>query len=237
MSPKQRTAQRYEFNTIPIGFIFLAVSLLLSACAPSTGNLSQQVGGMSGFVRVVIGVVGLVLLCAGFVVYEILLHITGFIIGGLLGSLLGSSLAGGENLGAIIGFILGGVIGAFLATLLASLAIFLAGAVVGAILLSGLWSGITNTEPTTIVAIIGGLIGGGIFLALYRFWISALTAAFGAGLLGLALGLASGWWILLFLIGLVVQFGVASATGRGHTVRPGYRRAVVGPQATVPPGP
>jgi hypothetical protein len=208
--------------------VILGLGLLFTACSPGVDGILSSVPAMSGFIRVVIAVVGLALMVAGFTLYEIIIQLIGFLTGSMIGVFLGLALGGddgGRTLYAIIGFILGGVVGAAVAVFLTCLSVFLAGFLVGAVALGAMVGGLLEDIPNAAVFIIGGIIGGLIMLALYRFWITALTSAFGAVLFGLATGAPPWSWFIFFLFGIACQYGLGKITGNEEKVRPGYRGA------------
>jgi hypothetical protein len=80
--------------------------------------------------RILIGLAGLILLLAGFMVYEFALQLVGFILGGVVGAIFLPQIAGEEQalLWGIIGFLGGGVIGVIVAQGLAGIIVFYPGA-------------------------------------------------------------------------------------------------------------
>lgn len=211
--------------------VMLGAIFLLTACNSVDDivpyGMRSSLEGAAVVLRLILGMVGLALLLAGFALYEMLVQIIGFLIGGVAGIIIGGLIASGSDmewLGAIIGLLVGGSIGAGLALFLTYLGIFLSGAVGGAMLFSGIWAALFDSDPGAFVIILGAIIGGGVLIALFKFWITALTAAMGSILFGLSIGAGPGWWILFFLIGMAVQYGIAKVTGRQDQVKPGYQK-------------
>lgn len=215
--------------------------ILLSACdnyyAPyglGRGIEDLFIGG-GIILRIVIVIVGLALLLAGFAIYEFLIQLVGFLTGGVLGAVVGGLLADGEIWGGIVGFIIGGILGAALALILFYIGIFLGGAFGGAAIFGGLWAFLLNDSPPAFWLIIGGILGGIAMIALHRFWITALTAALGAILFGLGISAPPIWWILFFFIGMGVQYGLAAMLGKSDQVKPGYTKPSRRTDAIKPP--
>ena len=120
-----------------------------------------------------------------------------------------------EGLMAIIGFLIGGVIGAGLALFLEQLGVFLIGASVGAIMGATLFGVGFDSEVSTMItfACIFGIIGGVVFLALYKAWIIGITSLIGAVLIGISTGAGPGIILILFLVGIGVQYGLMQILG------------------------
>lgn len=209
--------------------VALGLALLLSACSSDLDEWMGPASEMSVVIRCGMALVGLALMAAGFYLYEFIIQLIGFITGGIFGAILGALLAGRDDgsalLFAIGGFVLGGIIGAALAAFLTCASVFLSGFLIGALALGAVIGGLTEDLPDASVMIIGGIIGGIVMLALYRFWITALTAAVGAVLFGLGVGAPPWSWFFFFLFGLACQYGLGKATGNEEKVRPGYRGA------------
>lgn len=211
----------------------LGAALLVSACAANLDGLMEPVSEMSVILRCVMALVGLALIVAGFYLYEFIIQLIGFITGGVFGAAAGVLLAGGDDGGAlifaIIGFVVGGIIGAALAAFLTCASVFLSGFLIGALALGAMIGGLTEDLPNAGALMIGGIIGGIVMLGLYRFWITALTAAVGAVLFGLGIDAPPWTWFLFFLFGIACQYGLGKATGNEEKVKPGYRGAKTTP--------
>lgn len=152
------------------------------------------------FLRLVLILAGIVLVCAGFYLYEFLIALPGFIIGAVLGSAV---LQDHNVIIIFFGAIFMGIIGAVIALFLFKLILFLSGALVGAVLLS-----LLSTEP--LILIIGGVICGIITLALWKFIGVVVTSFLGAVSLCLGTNSINNEWILVIITiaGIAIQYGV-----------------------------
>lgn len=206
--------------------VLLSCAFLLAACA--TGNIpfNDPTGPLHGWLQLALALAGLLLLVAGFALHDVVLQVIGFIAGGLFGAYIGG-MSGGEGIIVLIGFLAGGILGAILARALAYATVFVGGFAAGAVLSAAASSALANGDPNRMATLAGGFIGGLIMLGLYRFWITALTAGLGAILFGAAVGLPVVVWLLLFVLGIVIQYALARASGRVDAVRPGYPRSAM----------
>ena len=216
------------FPILMLSLLLIVSSLLLGSCS-SRYTSYDAYGLFEGMqeillaIRIVLGLLGLALLLVGFALYELFIQIIGFLIGGVLGALAGLLLGNDSDLNwlwMLIGFLLGGGIGAALAIFLTYLAVFISGAFWGAAITSAVWMSAFESFPEVWAVIIGALVGGCVLILLFRFWITALTAAIGAALFGASLGLEPVWWLLLFVVGMAVQYGAAALLGKSEQVRP-----------------
>jgi hypothetical protein len=221
--------------------IMFGITALAAACVPDPyymnyGSLLSGIETTITVFRVISGIVGVLMLLAGFIIYELLIYIMGFITGGLFGAVIGSLLSsdGYGFLITMLGFLLGGALGAALALFLTYLGVFFSGVGIGIALFSGIWYLIFEDSPPNAVLIIGALLGGVGMILLFRFWIMALTAAFGALLFGFAIDAAPAWWFLFFLIGLGVQTGAAKLLGLGSVVSPGFGIGDLSTKVSIP---
>ena len=184
-------------------------------------------------------VLGGALACfAGYRLLRIVLAIYGFILGAMLGS---SVMGISNTAGMVVAAIVGGLIGAAILTFAYFVGVALVGAGLGALVVHVGWSQATTADPPALLVILFSILGAVGAMWLQRYVIIAGTAFGGAWTMivgGLALGgdrgaaraLSSGevwilypltpapgqrWmpiaWIVLGLIGTVVQLGV---TGR-----------------------
>lgn len=162
----------------------------------------------SDVARVLLITGGLILLLAGWRVYEFIILIAGF----LIGAAVAVSLVITESLLVnIVIMLIGGLVGATLSALIYPVAVFLIGAWVGIALTGGLASALALTPVSSIVLLIGGVIGGIILVALSFQFLILLSALVGAQMLTLGLGLAAVWTLVLAVIGIVVQLGLVRA--------------------------
>jgi hypothetical protein len=214
--------------------IVLGVVVLVTSCAPDPylGEAAYQYGipwedtfheFLDAF-RVGFAVVGLLLLLAGFSIYEWIVKMIGFLTGGVIGAGIAVLLAGdeGDIIVAILGFLIGGGLGAAIALILTYLGVFFSGLWIGGAVFSGIWIGLGGSLPPAWWVFIGAALGGILMILLFKLWIMGLTAALGAALLGSALGVSPGWWVLFFLVGMAVQTGIAKALGEEAKVKPEF---------------
>lgn len=183
----------------------------------------------SDLARVILIVGGVVLLLAGWFVYEWIILIAGFLIGAMTALTI---LDPTDTLLALVVFLIGGVIGAALGALLYYVAVFLIGGYIGILLTQGIAVAL-NLLPVTLIAVLIGFIVGGIILILLSMELLIIFSAIvGAQMIALALGLDVAWMILLALVGMVAQLAVVRTRGidlRRRPMRrvPWRRRAVV----------
>lgn len=168
----------------------------------------------SDLVRVLLIVGGVVLLIGGWLVYEWIILIAGFLIGAVTALTLVSQP---DTLVALLIFLIGGVIGAALGALLYYVAVFLIGGYVGIVITQQLAIAL-NLLPVTLLAVLIGFIVGGILLMLLSLeLLIVFSAIVGAQMIALALNLGVEWMILLALVGIVVQ--LVAIRARGVTIR------------------
>ncbi len=176
----------------------------------------------SDFARIVMVVGGVVLLIAGWYVYEWIILIAGFLIGGTIALGLVTST---DALLSLVVFLVGGVIGAALGAVLYYIAVFLIGGYVGIALTEAIAVAL-NLTPVSLLAVIAGFIVGGIVLMVLSMeLLVVLSAVVGAQMIGLALNLGIGWVLLLALIGIILQFAAARSQGVDFRRRP-MRRTI-----------
>jgi hypothetical protein len=205
-------------------FGLLLMLLLLSACGvDAAGNptirLFEPLLQGSGFapttLRLIYIVIGALLLIVGWRVYDVAIGLAGFLVGASIGYSLFApptgTVADSETLG-LVGIIVGGLIGAGLAVILQYIAVFLIGGYLGAIVTSYLWVAMTGTTADPVVLLIGGLIGGIILVALFFYVAILVTSAVGAVMLAQGLGLGGTWMLIIFIVGAIIQFGLARYT-------------------------
>jgi hypothetical protein len=164
----------------------------------------------SDIARVVLIIGGVVLLLAGWLVYEWIILIAGFLIGAMTALTL---LDQPNTLLALVIFFIGGVIGAALGALLYYVAVFLIGGYIGIIVTQGIAVAL-NLQPVTLIAVLVGFIVGGIILILLSLELLILFSAIvGAQMIALALNLGVEWMILLALVGMVAQLAIVRTRG------------------------
>ena len=182
----------------------------------------------SEIVRLLFIVGGVVLLLAGWRIYEYIILIAGFLVGAAIASALVITDSAVLNL---IVLLIGGLIGALLSVFLYYIAVFFIGAYVGIALTGAIAAALTLTPVSPIALLIGGLIGGLIMLAVSVEFLILLAVIVGAQMLALGLGLGLLWVIIFAVIGLVVQFFLVRAFNyeirrRPRPINPLRRRTV-----------
>jgi hypothetical protein len=175
----------------------------------------------SDLARILLIVGGLVLLLAGWFVYEWIISIAGFLIGATTALAL---LPQDNTLLAIVIFLIGGVIGAALSALVYYIAVFLIGGYIGIAITQGIALALSLT-PVSLVAVIAGFIIGGMILVLLSLeLLIVFSAIVGAQMLAQALNLGVGWMLAIAVVGIVVQLVTARARGVEWRRRPLRRR-------------
>lgn len=211
----------------------LLVGLLAAGCTAvqTSGNQMviqfynpfENVGLAPSTLRVLYIIAGVLLLLAGWRIADYVIGLAGFVIG----AGIGMSLVPPDNeVLTLIALVAGGLLGAVLAVALQYVAIFLVGAYVGAVLTAQLWAALAAGQVSTLVLLIGAVIGGLVLLALSFQFLVIVSAAIGALLIGMALGLPLLWTVVLFVVGLILQVGLARVTGTPIVYRRVYRRRV-----------
>lgn len=168
----------------------------------------------SDAVRVLLIIGGVVLLIGGWLVYEWIILIAGFMIGAVTALTL---LNQPDTLVALLIFLIGGVIGAALGALLYYVAVFLIGGYVGIVVTQQLAVAFHLLPVTLIAVLLGFIIGGMILVLLSLELLIVFSAIVGAQMIALALNLGVEWMILLALVGIVLQ--LVAIRSRGVTIR------------------
>ena len=176
----------------------------------------------SDLARVLLILGGVVLLLAGWVVYEWIILIAGFLIGATTAL---SLFPQANTLVALLVFLIGGVIGIAIGGLLYYVAVFLIGAYLGIVIAEGVAVALNIPPLSSIGVLVAGIVGGLILILLAQELLIVLSSVVGAQMIALALGLGVGWMLLLALIGIIVQFGAARMRGIDFRRRP-MRRTV-----------
>lgn len=180
--------------------------------------------------RVLLVVGGVLLLVAGWRIYEYVILIAGF----LIGAAFALALVGEQSaVVSIAAFLVGGVIGAALCILLYYVAIFLIGAYIGIVLTQGLATLLALGTVSPIVLFIGALLGGVILIGLSFELLILLAIIVGAQMLSLGLGLGTEWTLIFAIAGLVIQFFLARYTGYQWRRRPAWRHPLRRARAEV----
>lgn len=162
----------------------------------------------SDIARVLLIVGGVLLLIAGWRIYDYVVVVAGF----LIGALLAMSLVTSDNtLLTIAAFLIGGLLGAALSYFLYYVAVFLIGVYIGVALTQALAAALSITPVSSLVLLIGGVIGGLVLIGLSFEFLVLLSALVGAQMITLGLGLPVVWTLILAIIGVVVQLGLIRA--------------------------
>jgi len=160
----------------------------------------------SEIARVLLILGGVILLVAGWRVYDFITLIAGF----LIGVMVALSLVTTDNtLINIAALLIGGLIGAALGYFLFYVAVFLIGAYIGIVLTNGLAIQFTLFPANPIVLLLGALIGGLVLTGLSFQFLILLSALIGAQMVTLGLGLGPVWTLVLAAIGIIVQIILA----------------------------
>jgi|GEM_PF-820885 len=162
----------------------------------------------SDVARVLLILGGVVLLVAGWRIYDFVTLIAGF----LIGALVALSLVNTDNsLIALAAILVGGLVGAALGYFVYMIAIFLIGAYLGVVVANDLAFQLALSPINPVVLLIAALLGGLILLGLSFQFLILLSALVGAQMLTLGLGLAPIWTLIFAAIGILVQLGLARA--------------------------
>jgi hypothetical protein len=171
--------------------------------------------------RILLVLGGVLLLLAGWRIYEFVIIIAGILIGASIGSAV---FADSDQFLQIIGFVLGGFLGAVLAALLYYVAVFFIGAYVGVVLTAAIAASLGYEQLHPLIILLAAIIGGVILLGLSSELLIFLAALVGAQMVTLGLGLEPLWmWtLLLTLLGIILQ--VMLARSAGYDIRRPPRR-------------
>jgi len=183
----------------------------------------------SAVMRILMVVGGVILLVAGWRIYDFIILIAGFLIGASVAS---SMIVTDNELLMVALPLIGGLIGAALSVFVYNAAVFVIGAYVGVIVTSALASALSLAPVSPLVLLIGGLIGGLIFIGLSFELLVLLSALAGAQLLATGLGLGLVWVIVFAVIGVVLQLGLIRVSNYEFRRRPArvyrFRRSTYG---------
>lgn len=177
----------------------------------------------SQVVRVLMIVVGIVLLVAGWRVYEFVIIIAGAMVGAAVATSLVVSNDAFSNLLALL---VGGVIGAVLSMFLYYVAVFLVGMHFGILLTNGLATLFSLQPVSPLVLILGGIIGGLILLGLSFEFLIVLSSLVGGQMLSMGLGLGPVWTLVFAVIGVAVQFALTQTYHYDFRRRHRYYRRI-----------
>ena len=151
--------------------------------------------------RIVIVIIGIALLVAGFYLHQLAVAIPGFIVFAIIGLLIGHFENHDEPL--LTGLV-SGIIGALIAIFLEKVIIFLLGASALILLLFFI-----NDDPPALLIIIMGLGGGITALSIYKFFIVIITSIMGSFLFcGGTDTIDTSLPVILTFIGIAIQYGL-----------------------------
>jgi hypothetical protein len=156
----------------------------------------------SAIIRALLIVGGLLLLVAGWRIYDYIIVIAGIVIGATVALSLVTTTDTLVNIGAMV---IGGLIGALVGVFLYYVAVFFVGAYFGIVLTGAIVDALSTTEPSSVVLLIGGILGGLILLGLSFEFLVLISALVGAQMLALGLGLSAIWTLVFAIIGVIVQ--------------------------------
>ncbi|MCL4248997.1 MAG: hypothetical protein KJ065_12695 [Anaerolineae bacterium] len=162
----------------------------------------------SDLARVLLLIGGVLLLVAGWRIYDFVIIVAGAIIGGLVATAL---VPGDGGLIDIAAFLVGALIGVGLAVVFYYGAVLLIGAYVGIMLVTAFALALGAGGVSDIVVLLGALVGAVIMLSLSFEFLVLLSALVGAQLIVQALGLAPIWLLLLIILGAIIQFALVRA--------------------------
>ena len=157
---------------------------------------------------------GIILLIAGWRIYEIVILIAGFLVGA---SVATSLVVTNSALLNLVVLLVGGLLGAVLSVLLYYVAVFLIGAYVGVALTGGLATALALTPVSALALMAGGLLGGVLLVGLSFELLILISVLVGAQMLVLGLSLNAVWTMILAIIGVVIQLILTRAFN--YTVR------------------
>ena len=171
----------------------------------------------SDFARILLIIGGVVLLVAGWRIYDVVTLVAGF----LIGALIALSLLNTDNtLITIAGILVGGLIGAALGYFMFMVAIALIGAYLGIVVANGIAFQLSLAPINPIVLLIAAILGALVMVGLSFQFLILLSALVGAQMLTLGLGLTPIWTLIFAAIGILVQIGLARAYNFDWRTRP-----------------
>jgi hypothetical protein len=156
-------------------------------------------------VRVLLVIGGVVLLVAGWYVYDFIVVIAGFLIGASVAVSLVTTDSTAIEIGALL---VGGLLGAVLGVFLYFMAVFLIGAYIGIVLTDAIGTALGTAAVSSLVLLIGAIIGGMVLLGLSFEFLVVISAVVGAQMLALGLALEPVWIIIFAIVGVIVQIAV-----------------------------
>ncbi|GAB4527587.1 MAG: hypothetical protein OHK0046_45510 [Anaerolineae bacterium] len=158
--------------------------------------------------RVLLVLGGILLLTAGWRVYDFIVVIAGLLIGAAIGA---SLVTNDSDLIILAAMLIGGLLGAALSVLLYYAAVFVIGGYVGILLFSSAANAFELSPISPLALLVAALVGGVVLLALSFEFLVLLSSLVGAQMLSLGLGLDIFWTLIFAVAGIVIQFGLMRA--------------------------
>ena len=198
----------------PLGIVLILIGaiFLLTACSEQLPPIPvipvtalKEITPAGPFARIVMGILGFILLVAGFSLVKVLIQLIGFFGGGAVGLFLVQIWWPASGPAAIIGFAIGGLIGVAIAMTATNVGVFIIGFLVGVSLAQQIWPFIEGVSAPWYGLILGGVLGGILTSWLFSYWVAALTSLIGAVILGIALNLQPVYWTILLIAGILIQ--------------------------------
>ncbi|MGC1308807.1 MAG: DUF4203 domain-containing protein, partial [Phormidesmis sp.] len=161
-------------------------------------------------IRVLFVVLGVVMLFAGWRIYEFIILLAGMLIGA---SILTALVPPDDAVLQFVALLLGAFIGGVLAYFLYYAAVFVVGAYVGITLVAAIATALTNDPVSSLLLLLGAIIGGIVLLGLSSELLVLISALVGAQLLTLGLNLPPIWTLIFLVVGVIVQIAAARYYG------------------------
>ena len=133
----------------------------------------------SALVRALLIVAGILLLVAGWRIYDYIVVIAGIVVGATVAL---SLVTTNETLVMIGAMIIGGLIGALLGVFLYYVAVFVIGAYIGIVLTGAVIDMLSNTPPSPVILLIGAVVGGLLLIGLSFEFLVLLSSLVGAAI-------------------------------------------------------
>lgn len=159
----------------------------------------------SELARILLVVGGVLLLIAGWRIYDFIIIVAGFLIGALIA---GSLVTTDNTFISLVVFLVGGLIGALLSAVLYYVAVFMIGAYLGISLTGALANALSLAPVSPLALLVGGVIGGLVLLGLSFEFLVLVSALVGAQMLTLGFGLNVVWTLIFAVVGVIVQLGL-----------------------------
>lgn len=176
----------------------------------------------SSLIQILMLIGGIILLVAGWRIYDWIILLSGALIGGITAL---AAVGSASTLLSIAAFLVGALIGAALAVLLYYVAVFFIGGYVGVVFLSLVATTLNWSPLPTWALFVALIIGGLIMLGISFEFLVVLASLVGAQLIVTALSLSpQGTWILILtLLGIFIQIFASNRFGYRFRRRPSRR--------------